>query len=846
MTGRDRPLRVSADTSARPRRFSVRRAVALLVVAVVAMSALGALDVVRPAPAAAAPGDPFDPDVPTVFIGQDVPTRLYTAVQGPGTVTFTPEGATADRAYNAIGYNTNNNYLYAIRRDPGFTNALQRIGQDGVIVGLGPVTGLPALTGSNQYNQGDFGAGATADILYVRTITSTTQMWAVDVTTNSATSITLLAPVPNVSDFVYKDGFLWGLHSDDRMYRIDPQSGAVDSWPTGLGFGTTFGAQWRYGNGNIGVSANVGGTVHQIAIHDATTSSPTFELIWSAAGPPSGNNDGAASAGADVDLGIVKTGPTTYAPGDAIDYTLTVTNNGPGNSSGFVVKDTLPTSVVGPSTSTPGCSIAGNDLQCVLGGLPVGDSVDIEISGTISLGAAGELTNTATVIGNELDPNPDNDSSTSVAVPEPQANLQITKTPTPAIVTAPGQEVTYTFEVTNTSDVPIDDIVLTDVQAPPAGALTTGPTCPATTLAAQASMTCTATYTATLADIDHGRIDDTATATGDSAGTPIISNEATATVLAEPVRDWSIEKTAFLDGGELEGGAMVAPGDTLTYRVTVTSDATVDIVDVVLTDDLSDVLDDATFVPGSAELSIDGGAPVAVVDPVGDTLTAGPFTLPAGATAILTYQVTVDEDAWSTTLTNSVTGDSPTAPPLDCDEECTTTQVTPSIVQILKVGENSDGDVVPMDGSAWAIYDAADATTPVVGPVPQAMDGGVPVTGLFRDATLVAGTYWIEETVALDGFELLAQRIEFSIDAAGVVTLAADAAPSVTLVDVDGIDTIRVEDVPALELPDAGGPGTSLIYLIGIALIVTASVSTLVLNARARSRRHLAEAVVDP
>ncbi len=152
--------------------------------------------VVSAPPAVAAPGDPFDPAVPRVFVAQDLPTRLYSALQGNGSVTFVPEGPVADRAYNAMGYDTLDGYLYAIRRDAGLTNVLQRIGQDGVVVGVGAVAGLP--TSAATYNQGTFGAGATANILYVRTAEASNRMYAVDVTTSSASLITLSASVPNV------------------------------------------------------------------------------------------------------------------------------------------------------------------------------------------------------------------------------------------------------------------------------------------------------------------------------------------------------------------------------------------------------------------------------------------------------------------------------------------------------------------------------------------------------------------------------------------------------------------------------------------------------------------------
>uniref|UniRef100_UPI001CBC6528 prealbumin-like fold domain-containing protein n=1 Tax=Microbacterium sp. OVT16B TaxID=2862682 RepID=UPI001CBC6528 len=142
--------------------------------------------------------------------------------------------------------------------------------------------------------------------------------------------------------------------------------------------------------------------------------------------------------------------------------------------------------------------------------------------------------------------------------------------------------------------------------------------------------------------------------------------------------------------------------------------------------------------------------------------------------------------------------------------------------------------VVPMDGSSWAIFSAATGGTAVVDPVPAAVSGGSPVTGLFRDVTLTAGTYWLEETRALDGFALLAGRVPFTVAADGTITLDAGVSSNVQLVDVDGIRTIRVEDVPALDLPDAGGPGDSWIYLIGLTLLLAGTTAGFVRSKRQR------------
>jgi len=399
--------------------------------------------------------------------------------------------------------------------------------------------------------------------------------------------------------------------------------------------------------------------------------------------------------------------------------------------------------------------------------------------------------------------------------------LQVTKTPTPTTITGVGQTVTYSFTVSNISDVAVQGIVLTDVQRQPAGPLTAGPSCPLTALAAHTSMVCTGSYVSTQADVDHGRIDDTASAAGRTAsGLTVLSNTAEATVQVVPITRWSLAKSASLGAAALTEGAVVQPGDTITYRVTATSAATIDLPGTVLRDDLSGVLGSATFVAGSATLTVGAGASVAVADPVGGVLTVGPFTLPAGAAAVVVYRVTVGADAWSATLHNTVSGSGSAVAPDPCASTCSTTQVTPAVLQVQKVGEDSDAVVVPMDGSAWAVYGAATGGSAIVGSVAPATDaGGATITGLFRDTTLLPGTYWLEETRASPGFALLAGRVGFTISATGTIQLTAGSPSNVSLVTVSGVPTIRVQDVPALVLPQAGGSGTAWIRILGGVLL---------------------------
>jgi uncharacterized repeat protein (TIGR01451 family) len=123
-----------------------------------------------------------------------------------------------------------------------------------------------------------------------------------------------------------------------------------------------------------------------------------------------------------ADLSITKSGsPSPVVSGDQLTYTLTVTNNGPQNATGVTVSDPLPNNVHFDSvTSSQGsCTRStttkpapkGGTVNCNLGDLANGTSASITI--VVTTTTPGTLTNTATVSGNETDPNPLNNSATA-------------------------------------------------------------------------------------------------------------------------------------------------------------------------------------------------------------------------------------------------------------------------------------------------------------------------------------------------------------------------------------------------------------------------------------------------
>ena len=123
-----------------------------------------------------------------------------------------------------------------------------------------------------------------------------------------------------------------------------------------------------------------------------------------------------------ADLQIVKTAPSTGHVGQALLYTITVTNNGPDKASGATVNDQLPKNAgFGSASASQGsCTLKPQKrlVVCDLGdlgpatGSPPADTATVSIS--VKPTTKGTITNTATVSDTSpLDPNPSNNSSSA-------------------------------------------------------------------------------------------------------------------------------------------------------------------------------------------------------------------------------------------------------------------------------------------------------------------------------------------------------------------------------------------------------------------------------------------------
>jgi uncharacterized repeat protein (TIGR01451 family) len=524
---------------------------------------------------ARAAGPPFDGATPTVFVAQGSPAQLEAAVQDNGQVVFQNVGAPAGIAYNAISYNTADNYIYGIATSGPDAGRVVQVDANGTPTVLG--IGVSAFSDNTTVNLGAFGPNG---LLYVGRagtvpVGDMSRLQVIDLARGTTSVLNLSQPLDwAAADLTYAAGYLWAASgASDLIQRIDPATGTLDVFPVPAdlfpGGDNIFGAAWTYGNGNLGFQDNATGTVYQIAVTNPASATPTFSLVLSQPGPPNGLNDGTSAPGLPTDLAIVKDATPSVLDGGRITYTLTVTNNGPGNSSGYFVRDVLPAGLVNATTSTPGCSIAGGALTCVGNPLSAGASAaPITVTADAPTPFSSPVANSATVTGNEQDPNPDNDTGTATTRPM-RADLALSKTATSSPA-HPDQNLTYDLVVRNNGPDAAQNAVVTD-QLPAnvtfvsastgCGVSGTTVTCRLASLAAGASHTFNVTVR--VAASATGTLSNTATVTSDVPDPDTTDNGDREDVPVEPLADLELVKRAL--------SSRLVPGRQIAYELTVTN-----------------------------------------------------------------------------------------------------------------------------------------------------------------------------------------------------------------------------------------------------------------------------------
>jgi uncharacterized repeat protein (TIGR01451 family) len=248
--------------------------------------------------------------------------------------------------------------------------------------------------------------------------------------------------------------------------------------------------------------------------------------------------------------------------GTNIPYFFEVTNSGNVTLTNVAVNDT---NVTGGAATCPSTSLAPGASMVCTAKHPV----------TLADLNSGSILNTAQVAGTPPGGAPallPVDSNT-VTVPVVQGpNLSISKLPDLPIFGSVGQVVPYTFTVTNSGNVTMTNIAVADAK--------TGPVvCDATTLIPTIVTICHATHVVTQADLDAGKIVNTATVTGTSPKgvdlSPVSSNTVSIPAVASPLLSVSKDTTKT---------SVSFVGETIPYVFTVSNDGNVSVSNIGVVD----------------------------------------------------------------------------------------------------------------------------------------------------------------------------------------------------------------------------------------------------------------------
>ena len=110
-------------------------------------------------------------------------------------------------------------------------------------------------------------------------------------------------------------------------------------------------------------------------------------------------------------------------------------------------------------------------------------------------------------------------------------------------------------------------------------------------------------------------------------------------------------------------------------------------------------------------------------------------------------------------------------------------------------------------------------TKPATGNIVTVADGIIKITGLDH------GTYYLEETKAPNGYNLLDAPYEVKIDAEHYES--EDTTTATTKFTVNGVETnpeITVENNAGATLPETGGIGTTIFYAVGGVMVAVAAI----------------------
>ena len=325
-------------------------------------------------------------------------------------------------------------------------------------------------------------------------------------------------------------------------------------------------------------TVTVGGQSGTGTITDDFNRNPALTLIKTASDPVDNDSNG-------VDVG------------DVITYTYVATNSGNVTLTNVGVAETQADFTGTGTLPSPAYASGGSDQDSdsATDDLAVDESVTWTATYALTQADvnAGFVENQAKATGSSpgkaadvedlSDDDGTNDSDKTKKTYSPVSNQTLAKAVTSKTGTAGayavGDVVTYTITQTNTGNVTLNNVVITDAKL--TASTTTGKTGSCASVAPSATCVLEGTYTITQTEKDAGTFKNTASVKSTEIPTALeTSNTITLASNAKPTLSKALTSNADEDKT-----STITVGDTLTYTVTLLNDGDVTLTDTTITDD---------------------------------------------------------------------------------------------------------------------------------------------------------------------------------------------------------------------------------------------------------------------
>lgn len=481
---------------------------------------------------------------------------LYGIVPGAPAVLYTIDPAT--------GAETASLAITGLPATGYYANALSALADGSLLVGAAP------------------GAGAVSQ-----------QIFRIDPATGVATSFAASFPAGfgSAGDFLsLSDGDVLAVGSDGTgsgsvLFRIKSDFSVVQVGTVPEAYGAAQNAGRIY-------LAGSSGDIYEIEnVPVVASTDPIATTTIASTGLPFYGATARQDAGTCSELTIVKTADpasgTAVTLGQTVTYTITLGNLTGTAAAVIDLTDDLTGVLDDAAITTAPAVTSGAPLSIgpvtdsgfrVTGLIPPGEQSTITYAVTIADPASGDRQLDNYVIPTGTTPPASCDPADLACTTHPVSDLTIVKSvdPSDPEPSEAGQQVTYSFLVTNTGDTTLTDVTVAEGEFTGSGEL--GAVVPASvdSLAPGASTTFTATYTLTQADVDRGTTSNTATATGlPPTGPRMESPPSTAVLTSVPAPDLSIVKSV-----DAAARAFSGAGQTVTYSFLVTNTGNTTLTDV--------------------------------------------------------------------------------------------------------------------------------------------------------------------------------------------------------------------------------------------------------------------------